>query len=36
MSVQVHAELVQVLAGNAVIAKTPVRADSTASPWPTH
>ncbi len=36
MSVQVHAELVQVLAGNAVIAKTPVRAESTASPWPTH
>ena len=28
MSVQVHAELVQLLAGNAVIAKTPAKADS--------
>jgi hypothetical protein len=35
MSVQVHAELVQCLAGNAVVAKRPRRAGSTPSPSPT-
>jgi len=32
MSVQVHAELVQALAGNAVVAKTRARVASTPSP----